>query len=32
MRSGPWQEEMEASSESSSGFDLAVLSYLKGKL
>lgn len=32
MRSGPWQEEMEQSAESSPGWDFAVLSWLKRKL
>lgn len=32
MRSGPWQEEMEASAESSEGWDSAVLAYLRRKL
>jgi len=32
MRSGSWQEEMEASAESSPGWDIAVLTYLRRKL
>ena len=32
MRSGPWQEEMGASAESSDGFDKAVTDWLKRKL
>ncbi len=32
MRRGEWRNEMEASAESSEGFDEAVLSYLRGQL
>ena len=32
MNEGDWQKEMEKSAASSEGWDLAVLSYLKGKL
>lgn len=32
MRSGEWQEEMQASSESSPGWDFAVTTWLKRKL
>jgi len=32
MRSGPWQEEMEQSAESSPGWDFAVTTWLKRKL
>jgi len=32
MNSGEWQEEMTDSAASSEGWNLAVLSYLKGKL
>ena len=32
MREGPWEEEMKRSAESSEGWDLAVASYLKGKI
>jgi len=31
-RSGPWQEEMEASAENSPGWDFAVETWLKRKL
>jgi hypothetical protein len=32
MKRGEWQSELEASAESSDGFDKAVLSYLEGQL
>jgi hypothetical protein len=32
MKSGPWQEEMEDSAESSPGWDFAVTTYLKRML